>query len=865
METNVQIIFIPGIMGSTMKHRNKPIWPWSDYLFDSYKLLKDINNPDTYSNKIEPFTYRLLINKLKEITNNVTPFPYDWRQNNLKHLKDLKDEIDPAADEIIFVAHSMGGIIAKLFLNEYREEPFIHKVSKFITLGTPWNGAMDAYKTLKYGKSIPDNIVKIKGSVLNKKTSKEISPYFPSIYQLLPNRKYCKLSQKTEKKVLVSYRKNGRNYYDHDEFFIEHLQNDFDSFKHNYNEVFDDFYKLLDEDIPDHIVHYELIGLRKPTISGITENSLGEAEGDFRNGDGTVPLFSALSNEENVYFVNKVEHQALPKNEEVLTLVTDILNGNLEFTESEKIFKSLSSKFYEGFNGKIVKVACPVEISLVNQEGQVIYGAIETIDDEGLKEIVNQEFNIEELGDTTYLIIDDEKESIDDFGKVIIHAYDNGPTTVSIDEYQNGENIRRKAFKTFKINPDIQAELELSSNIEESALSIEEFGEQPVSIDSRIEELMNEVVYPSTVINIAADEIIEPEGFNNTFIVKGQVTLVPTEIEKGTYEIDSTFIKVNGDLFKVEKLEEFKAKLLEGSNEIEFFTKDIFGNFEIANKIEIVLLPEYSFNLNIEFLSHQYYVEIWFKELYKDVAQKYNISIGNFSWSFDNNEKCFGNDVFYIGKTRKLEIKYKNILGIEEVYSIDIDENIILSIFEGTAQDKNLKDLIFQYFKLNDPKMHFKMPEGDTNGGYFRRISNENIAKCTEILIEEDPIEVKIVKNKKYKISLQNLSEDIILGTHSNYSLMFKVIDNERKKDMRTLNLQFFSKIKGLKDIILTDIKEVYFDPQEDVYVASIDLEEIKRKMNDYWINNTTPILEVNIIEKINGNSLRSQDIFIRV
>ncbi|MBU8919117.1 hypothetical protein BGM25_24030 [Bacillus sp. FJAT-29953] len=865
MEKNVQIIFIPGIMGSAMKHRNMPIWPWSDYLFDSYKLLKDINNPNIYSSKIEPITYRLLINKLKEITKNVTQYHYDWRQNNLKHLKDLKDEIDPAADEIIFVAHSMGGIIAKLFLNEYREEPFIHKVSKFITMGTPWNGAMDAYKTLKYGKSVPDNIVKIKGSILNKKTSKEISPYFPSIYQLLPNRKYCMLSQKTEEKVLVSYRKNGRNYYDHDEFFINHLQNDFNSYKHNYIKVFEDYYKLLDDDIPDHIVHYEIIGLRKPTIAGITENSLGEAEGDFRNGDGTVPLFSALSNEENVYFVNKVDHQALPKNEEVLTLVTNILNGKMEFTESEKIFQSLSSKFYKGFNGKIVKVACPVEISLVNEEGQVIYGAIETIDDEGLKEIVNQEFNIEELGDTTYLIIDDEEENNDNFEKVIIHAYDKGPTTVSIDIYENGENIRRKAFKTFEINPDIQAELELASKIEESSLSVEQFGEQPVPIDSEIEVLTNELVYPSTVIDIAADKIIEPEGFNNTVILKGKVTLTPTKIEKGTYEIDSTYIKVNGDLFQVEELEEFKAELLEGSNEIEFFSKDIFGNFETANKIEIVLLPDYSFNLNIEFLSHQYIVEILFKELYKDVAQKYNLSIGNFSWSFDIDEKCSGNDVFYIGKTRKLEIKYNNILGQEELYSLDIDENIILSIFEGTAQDKNVKELIFQYFKLKDPKVHFIMPEGETNGGYFRRISNENITKCTGIFIEEDPIEVKIVKNKKYQISLQNLSEDIILGKQSNYPLMFKVIDNERKKDMRTLDLQFFSKIKGLNDIILTDIKAVHFNMHEDVYVASIDLEEIKSKMKDYWTNNTTPILEVNIIEKINGNSLRSQDIYIRV
>ncbi|MFB6649307.1 lipase/acyltransferase domain-containing protein [Bacillus toyonensis] len=868
MNNNVLIIFIPGIMGSTLKKRNRLIWPWSDYILDSYEYLKKLEDKEIYSSKIEPFTYRKLMNNLKGITTNVISFHYDWRQNNLSHVKDLKEKISEKSeqvDEIILVAHSMGGIIGKLLLNQLDEEAWADKISKFITLGTPWNGAMDAYKTLKYGTSIPDKIIKIKGAILNKKTSKEISPYFPSIYQLLPNENYCELASRLETKTLVSYRKNNRNYYDHEEFFIDHLKNDFEFYKHKYNDVFEDFHSLLSKDIPQHIQHFEIIGISKPTISGITENTLGEAEGDFRNGDGTVPLFSALSNSQNAYFVNKVGHQDLPKNGEVIQLVENIINNVGGFVENETIFNSLSSQYNKKFSGKILKVACPVEISLVDKEGQVIYGAIETIDEEGLKEIVNTEYNIEEIGETTYIVFDDDEGTIEDFEKIMIHAYDKGPTTVSIDEYEEGENVKRNAFKVFEINPDIEAELILSSNIEENKLSIEEFGKEPVAIESSVEVLVEDIEYPSTKMKIFAERSTEIGEQSETIIAKGYVKIAIDSIEKGSYEIDSTFIKVNGKLMEIKLGEEISLDLKERNNRIEYFTKDIFGNVEAAKKIEIILLPKFSFNVNIEFLPHQYIVEIEFKEFYRSIAEQFGKEIGEYEIVYDNDSKRLGNDVFYINKTRNIEIKYNNILGEEEHYCIAIDENIITSIFEGTAEENNLKDLINKYFQLESPKIHFIMPEEEGRAGYFRKINNWNITNCTDIIIEKDPLNVKIAKYKKYKIYLQNFSEDIVMNAQKVYPFKFKVIDTERQKDMRTLELQIFSKVKGLKEIILTDTIDVYFNEKEDVYVGDINLEEVNDIIKQNWKKDAAPVLEVNISEKITRNSLRSQDIDISI
>ncbi|HGG0586950.1 lipase/acyltransferase domain-containing protein [Bacillus cereus] len=869
MENNVRVIFIPGIMGSTLKKRNRLIWPWFDFLFDGYEYLKNLNDPEIYSDKIEPITYKKLVNKLKEITPNVITFHYDWRQNNLEHIQELKEKIAEdieQVDEIILVAHSMGGIIGKLLLNQIYEEDWANKISKFITLGTPWNGAMDAYKTLKYGTCIPDKIVKLKGGVLNKRTSKEISPYFPSIYQLLPNNKYCELASRIESKTLVSYRKNNKNYYDHQEFFIEHLKEDFECCNHEYNDIFEDFYELLVADIPQNIKHFEVIGVGKPTISGITENTLGEAEGDFRNGDGTVPLFSALSNEDNVFFVNKVGHQDLPKNEEVLRLIEDIINNVEEFPETETIYKSLESRYNKKFSGKILKVACPVEISLVNREGQVIYGAIETIDEEGLKEIINIQYNIEEIGQTTYVVFDDDDhDENEDVEKIVIHAYDNGPTTVSIDEYAEGENVKRKAFKMFDINPDIEAELTLSADIENNKLSVEEYGKEPVVIESSVEVLVEDIDYPITKINIISEKSIRLGEQGETVIVKGNVKLSIANIENGTYDIDNTFINVNGNLTTIKADEEIVLELVEGENKIEYFTKDIFGNVEAANKQELILLPEFTFNVGIEFLPHEYILDVRFKDSYQRIIEKFGMDIGECSIVFDDDTKRFGNDVFYIGKTRNIEIKYTNILGEEECYCFAIDENIISSIFEGTAQEKNIKDLINEYFKLDNPKIHFIMPEEEGKIGYFRKINDSNIVNCTDILIEKDPLYIKVAKYKKYKVSLQNFSEDIVISNQKEYLLKFKVIDNERERDVRSLQLQMFGKIKGVNDIVFTEVIDVTFNTSEDVFVGNINLEEVKRLIKHNWIEGALPVLEVNIIEKITRNSLRAQDIDITI
>lgn len=872
MSSNIQIIVMPGIMGSTLKNKYIQIWPWSDhYAFDQYKTLKNINKASIYAAKLEPYTYKKLVEELKTISNNVTPFPYDWRQNNLNHFKELEKKLDPNAEEIVIVAHSMGGILAKLFLNEHRGSDLINRVSKLITIGTPWNGAMDAYKTLKYGKSIPEKNL-FRGLVLSEKTCKEISPYFPSIYQLLPSNRYCELARQVETKELVSYKINDVCYQDHDEFFDKHIKEDFLNCELEYSNVIEDFRDLLSEELPEHINHYEIVGINSGTISGINVNSLKEAEGDFRSGDGTVPLFSAISHQERSFFVHKVEHSDLPKSPLVRNLVKDMITKEEdtlmeELIESELLFTRLDSSHNKGYNGTIIKVACPVAISLVDKNGDIVYGAIETIDEEGLKEITKEEYNVKTLGTTTYVLFDEEADKIDGFESLVIRAYDQGPTTVTVDEYVNGENVKRNAFKTFTIDTDMQAELVLSNDIEENKLYVEVEGKEPIEIDSSIEEIISEITCPET-----SGEIVGANTYNvnenEAVLVRGNTYFRINNIKQGTYEIDSTFVTINGEIFCMNEASEMLLELDEGLNNIEYFTKDIFGNMENAKKIDVILLPLNSIQVEIEFLPTQYTLDIKYKDLYEEVMEKYNLGMGEIHWKFDNETDVYGNDVFYRVAHRQLSISFVDIFGEEQKYNTTIAEDAIASIFEGTASQESLEQFI-EFLQFNNYKTRFIMPEEfQGKGTRYTKINKENISNCSEIRIEDDLFKVRIMKNKKYQVSFQNLAEDIILNKFPLYSLEFKLIDNEWNKYINSKELKFFIKIHGFKDDVFTEIENVRFDLKKNVYIADINLDMINKKLNkDYWLSNANPTLEVNIIEESNGNenSLRSQNISIRI
>lgn len=134
---------------------------------------------------------------------NSYSFSYDWRQDNRTSADELEQYItsklnspESAANKnVIFIAHSMGGLVFKTWYNEYyikNKSKYKFSIDRTIYLGTPHWGTASAIEILRQGYSIffdraifPLNYVE--QTIINDLSN--VGHTFPSIYQLLPHRK----------------------------------------------------------------------------------------------------------------------------------------------------------------------------------------------------------------------------------------------------------------------------------------------------------------------------------------------------------------------------------------------------------------------------------------------------------------------------------------------------------------------------------------------------------------------------------------------------------------------------------------------------------------------------------------------------
>ncbi len=154
------VVFVPGIMGSKLFLGSEQLWPPTvletqlgykrvDRLLDPAvrhgKIIRKVCVVDFYGSILS------FIEGLGYTANGADKrlirFPYDWRLDLEDLAEQLADRLDRAhadgAGEILLVAHSMGGLIARLVLEtgRYAGRPWFRDVSLFAALATPHQGA----------------------------------------------------------------------------------------------------------------------------------------------------------------------------------------------------------------------------------------------------------------------------------------------------------------------------------------------------------------------------------------------------------------------------------------------------------------------------------------------------------------------------------------------------------------------------------------------------------------------------------------------------------------------------------------------------------------------------------------------------
>jgi pimeloyl-ACP methyl ester carboxylesterase len=199
------LVFIPGILGSKLCERQSGNVIWGTRA--SLQNFKQLALPVTYDPaKLEhvscgiiedvqilgPWRFHQYDNLFETLrgfgyalNGDLFVFHYDWRLSNrvnaVEFDKFVKKNVPSGQFDI--VAHSMGGIIAKLWLSQSQAD---HRVRALVTLGTPFLGSASTFKTLDDGWGFWANLLahgldSVRATTLT----------FPSVYELLPTYKNC--------------------------------------------------------------------------------------------------------------------------------------------------------------------------------------------------------------------------------------------------------------------------------------------------------------------------------------------------------------------------------------------------------------------------------------------------------------------------------------------------------------------------------------------------------------------------------------------------------------------------------------------------------------------------------------------------
>ncbi len=283
----LQVVFVPGILGCTMVRKDGVVlWPPlsqeapMDLPTRTAGLLDPTTEPGEIIRRIDDLLfgtpeYGPVLDALEGLAGvTLHKFVYDWRRDAIEQAGLLAGLVQTAAGRgsVVIVAHSMGGLLARLMLEGPGRKPAWFKaVKQLITVAAPHLGApLALFRVLGMDGIAP--IVFPASAVATLASKPEL---FPAAHQLLP----------APSVECVTYPNGGKR------------------------DVLSAFIGLAPAGVKaNRAVHAVLGKYRKPagvlyrsayasghleTVAGIVVDALGYPKHQPGDGDGTVPLWSA--------------------------------------------------------------------------------------------------------------------------------------------------------------------------------------------------------------------------------------------------------------------------------------------------------------------------------------------------------------------------------------------------------------------------------------------------------------------------------------------------------------------------------------------------------------------------------------------
>jgi len=341
---NNPVIIIPGILGSEQKDG---VWV-IDPILHTYDNLIDTFKANGYTEGLDLFT-----------------FPYEWRQSNVESAVQLKEKIDEVkaishSDKVDLVAHSMGGLVARQYI---QSDAYAHDVNQLIFLGTPHLGAPSAYLTWEageFGNGPENNLTEfIYSREAEKAGYASLFDYvihrpITSVEELLPIYDYLKDKNTNQSR---SYPNNYPNNY-----FLENLDNNLGKLYCSGVVLSNIVGDLGSESTLNaiRVVDSPFLPLWKDGFPDGYDGTTKDLGVEAGNGDGTVPIYSSEDLDCDTTVLNSA-HRNLPTDAEQLVVrklsaIQDPTIINNHYLTSIKIL--------------IIKILSPADIVVIAPDGK---------------------------------------------------------------------------------------------------------------------------------------------------------------------------------------------------------------------------------------------------------------------------------------------------------------------------------------------------------------------------------------------------------------------------------------------------------------------------------------------------------------
>jgi len=301
-----RVLILPGIMGSTLGKKllnavEDILWidPAEIALGHLTSLKLDGASSAFHAVGVVLFAYLKLKLRLKIRGFDADFFPYDWRRSLAELGTALAHAVNENASELMLVAHSMGGLVARAALASAGG-----KVNRLVMLGTPNYGSFAPVQVFRGTYDVVQKVAALDLRHTAEQLSGQVFNTFPGLYEMLPSPEKFTALDLYEAATWPQKGPQPRS------------------------DLLAKVKPVLDKLAPADSRFFLIAGVNQDTVTGLRMNGSEFAYEISPDGDGTVPLdFARLTNipEDQTYYVEE-GHGSLPNNGAVETAVIDILS-----------------------------------------------------------------------------------------------------------------------------------------------------------------------------------------------------------------------------------------------------------------------------------------------------------------------------------------------------------------------------------------------------------------------------------------------------------------------------------------------------------------------------------------------------------